>query len=61
MLELALFLDSYWTEERIGTPLIWLSINGEKVKSAVKGMLEWCGDAVTNEFDATRENPWEFQ
>jgi len=61
ILELALFLDSYWMEERIGTPLIWLSPTGERVRAAIKGMLEWCGDAVTNAFDTTRENPWEFQ
>lgn len=61
VLELAMFLDAYWTQNQIKAPLLWVSHVAEKVRDSAKTMIEWCGDNVAKIFESTKETPFDFK
>ncbi|KAL1923357.1 uncharacterized protein VTP21DRAFT_8337 [Calcarisporiella thermophila] len=61
VLELTYLLDQHWSAYRLPYPLILLTHQSYRTAQYAKSMLEWMGEAITKQFGASRENPFEFK
>ena len=61
-LELAIILDSYWTQNKfLSYNLVMLSSVSEVVKSYAMSQLEWMSDAMNKDFHMRGDNPFNFK
>ncbi|KAI9228777.1 MAG: beta-lactamase-like protein [Piptocephalis tieghemiana] len=61
VLELLYLLEQHWALHRISYPILFLSKSAYRTIHYAKSMLEWMGDGITEQFAATRENPFDLK
>ena len=60
VLELCLFLDSFWEEKGISYHLVFLSHQSQATLNSAKTMLEWMGEGVAQSF-VSRDQAFDFR
>jgi cleavage and polyadenylation specificity factor subunit 2 len=60
ILELAYTLDEHWKKHKLSFHLIFLSHQSQSTMVYAKSMLEWMGDAISQNFQS-RDQPFDFR
>lgn len=61
VLEIAMVLDSHWTQNKIQHPVVFLTNVAFNTIEFAKSQLEWMSESVMHTFENSRENPFSFR